>query len=138
MMVFFNKLFKKQFEKYGEQLQENKEIDIKYDRDNDQYSYTIFSNKCIQQCYEDVQEIAIKNIKSLIPEDREKKCFEEIHERTVKKNGVWSFDDLNYGNYDMTKEEYATLLDRLVILGYFKEIGKKYTMPILYMHHIKK
>lgn len=137
LMVFLKNLFKRQFEEYVENLQGNNKINIEYDEESNQYSYNIFSNHCIQDCYEEVQEIAIKNVRSLFPEEATQKCFEEIHERTVEK-GVWYYGDLNYKQFEMTKEEYNILLDRLVILGYFKETGKKYTMPILYMKHLKK
>lgn len=132
LIVFFNTLFNTQFEAY------QKNVGIKYAikcaEKEDGLSYPIFSDACINSSYHYVQKLAVSNIKSLLELESQKFCFDGIHQMVMQKNGSMNYGDIHYSKYDLSKDEYEELLESLVVLGYFKNSGKKYSIPILYRY----
>lgn len=135
LIVFFNTLLKFQFDTYEKNIGSNNSIEcIQYG--NELY-YPIFSDACINSAYHNVQKIAIMNIRSLLEKDKYKVCFDGIHQMLIQKNGSMNYGDIHYAKYDLSKDEYDIILETLCVLGYLKNSGKKYTVPILYRYSIE-
>lgn len=135
LIVFFNTLLKLQYDTYEKNVGSNNSIEcIQYG--NELY-YPIFSDACINTAYHNVQKIAIMNVRSLLEKDKYKVCFDGIHQMLIQKNGSMNYGDIHYAKYDLSKAEYDTILETLCVLGYLKNSGKKYTVPILYRYSIE-
>lgn len=135
LIVFFNTLLKLQFDTYEKNIGSNNSIEcIQYE--NELY-YPIFSDACINSAYHNVQKIAIMNVRSLLEKDKYKVCFDGIHQMLIQKNGSMNYGDIHYAKYDLSKVEYDIILETLCVLGYLKNSGKKYTVPILYRYSIE-
>ena len=135
LIVFFNQLFKLQYDTYEKNLGTYIAIGCR-ETENGLY-YPIFSDTCINTAYHIVQKIAVLNIRSLLDKEACRECFDCIHQMVMQKNGSMSYGDIHYAKYELTKEEYDTLLETLCILGYLKNSGKKYMIPILYRYVIE-
>lgn len=135
LIVFFNTLLKVQFDTYEKNVGSNNSIEcIQY---GNELHYPIFSDACINSAYHNVQKIAIMNVRSLLEKDKYKVCFDGIHQMLIQKNGSMNYGDVHYAKYDLSKDEYDIILETLCVLGYLKNSGKKYTVPILYRYSIE-
>lgn len=134
LITFFNKLFEIQYGQYEKNA--NKDVRIEITDNNGLKVFPIFSTSCIQKAYQEVQTIAINNIRSLLEDDKQKNCFIYIHQTAIAKRAVFNHGDIRFADYDLTKEQYEKLLDILNILGYLKQNGKRYAIPILYNYKI--
>lgn len=135
LIVFFNILLKFQFDTYEKNIGSNNSIEC-IQCENELY-YPIFSDACINSAYHSVQKIAIMNVRSLLDKDKYKVCFDGIHQMIIQKNGSMNYGDIHYAKYDLSKAEYDIILETLCVLGYLKNSGKKYTVPILYRYSIE-
>lgn len=135
LIVFFNTLLKFQFDTYEKNIGSNNSIEC-IQCENELY-YPIFSDACINSAYHSVQKIAIMNVRSLLDKDKYKVCFDGIHQMIIQKNGSMNYGDIHYAKYDLSKAEYDIILETLCVLGYLKNSGKKYTVPILYRYSIE-
>lgn len=134
LINFFNKLFEIQYGQYEKNAKKSDKIKIA--DSNGLKTFPIFSTSCIQKAYQEVQIIAINNIRSLLEDDQQKDCFVCIHRTAVAKRAAFNHGDIRFMDYDLTKEQYDKLLDVLNILGYLKQNGKRYTLPILYNYKL--
>lgn len=134
LIVFFNKLLKLQYDTYEKNIGSKIPIEC-IDLGNELY-YPIFSDACINTAYHTVQKIAIMNVRSLLEKDEYRVCFDEIRQRLMQpqRNGSMNYGDIQYTKYDLSKAEYDSLLETLCVLGYLKNSGKKYSIPILYRY----
>lgn len=134
LITFFNKLFEIQYGQYEKNAKKSDKIEIT--DNNGLKMFPIFSTLCIQKAYQEVQIIAINNIRSLLEDDKQKDCFVCIHRIAVAKKAAFNHGDIRFMDYDLTKEQYDKLLDVLNVLGYLKQNGKRYTLPILYNYKL--
>lgn len=134
LITFFNKLFEIQYEQYEKNVR--KDDIVKITNNNELKIFPIFSTSCIQKAYQEVQSIAIKNIRSLLEDDKQKNCFVHIHQIATLKRAVFNYGDIRFMDYDLKKEQYDKLLDILNVLGYLKQNGKRYSLPILYNYKL--
>lgn len=135
LIVFFNNLLKLQYDTYEKNVGSDNSIEC-VQNGNELY-YPIFSDACINTAYHNVQKIAIMNVRSLLEKDKYRVCFDGIHQMLIQKNGSMNYGDVHYAKYDLSKVEYDTILETLCVLGYLKNSGKKYTVPILYRYSIE-
>lgn len=135
LIVFFNNLLKLQYDTYEKNVGSDNSIEC-VQSENELY-YPIFSDACINTAYHNVQKIAIMNVRSLLEKDKYRVCFDGIHQMLIQKNGSMNYGDVHYAKYDLSKVEYDTILETLCVLGYLKNSGKKYTVPILYRYSIE-
>lgn len=134
LITFFNKLFEMQYEQYERNAKAESVVEIVENKELK--TFPIFSTICIQKAYHYVQNIAINNIRSLLEDENQKNCFIHIHQVAMNKKASFSYGDIRFGEYDLTKEQYDKLLDTLSVLGFLKQSGKRYTLPILYNYKI--
>ena len=101
------------------------------------YIIQFFSDTCINTAYHNVQKIALLNVRSLLEKEEYRVWFDGIHQMIMQKNGSMNYGDIHYTKYDLSKAEYDSLLETLCVLGYLKNSGKKYSIPILYRYLLK-
>lgn len=135
LIVFFNTLLKLQYDTYEKNI--GYKITIECIECENELYYPIFSDTCISTAYHIVQKIAIMNVRSLLEKDEYRVCFDGIHQMLIQKNGSMNYGDIHYTKYDLSKAEYDSLLETLCVLGYLKNSGKKYSIPILYRYTLE-
>lgn len=135
LIVFFNELFKLQYDAYKKNIGSNASIKCKEHEDG--LYYPIFSDTCISTAYHNVQKIAILNVRSLLEKEEYRVWFDGVHQMIMQKDGNMNYGDIHYAKYDLSKAEYDSLLETLCVLGYLKNSGKKYSIPILYRYLLK-
>lgn len=134
LIAFFNELFKLQYNAYEKNIGSN--IMIECEEHEGALYYRIFSDTCINAAYHNVQKIAILNVRSLLEKEKYRVWFDGVHQMIMQKNGSMNYGDIHYAKYDLSKTEYDSLLETLCVLGYLKNSGKKYSIPILYRYFV--
>jgi hypothetical protein len=138
LVYFFNNLFQSQYKYYNSNsnLVEDREF-IVQKRWQGADILGLFTDDVIHKTYHETQDFFLKTIYFLLKESSLQKCFLRINEYSLKSRR-FKFGDINFGQCNLTRQQYSRLLTYLKILGYVKErSSKQFEVPLFYSYPLE-